>query len=95
MRRLTHPLTSASYEWADDGIGPVLVIDKSGRKGRFDRDGRWLSGALRYADPELCRWVVSGGPDPGGAAARSRRFDPVQAVPPTTTVADTPSVRRA
>jgi hypothetical protein len=32
-------------------------------------------GELRVADPELCRWIESGGRKPGGAAARSRRFE--------------------
>lgn len=83
MRRLRHPLTRATYEWAEDGLGPVQVMDRQGREGRFDRDGRWLAGALTVADPEMCRWIVSGGPDAGGAAARSRRFaTSEEAVPP-------------
>jgi hypothetical protein len=30
---------------------------------------------VRRADPELCRWIVSGGKHPGGAGSRSRRFE--------------------
>jgi hypothetical protein len=75
VRGIRHALSGALYEWAEDDIGPVRVTDKQGRQGRFDRDGRWLSGELRVADPELCRWIESGGRDPGGAAARSRRFE--------------------
>jgi hypothetical protein len=75
MRKIQHALSGAVYEWAEDDIGPVLVTDKHGRQGRFDPDGRWVFGTLRRADPELCRWIASGGSKPGGAAARSRRFE--------------------
>ncbi len=84
MRQLQHPLTGAIYEWADDGIGPVQVTDRNGVQGRFDRDGTQVAGPLIGVDPELCRWVVSGGPTAGGAAGRSRRFaTPETVVPPT------------
>jgi hypothetical protein len=74
MRRLSHPITGWIYEWADDGVGPVQVTDRLGAEGRFDRDGRWVRGALFVADPEMCRWIASGGSEPGGAAGQSRRF---------------------
>ncbi len=64
MRSLTHPLSRARYEWADDGVGPVHVTDRKGREGRFDRDGNWVAGEIVSADPEMCRWIVSGGPTP-------------------------------
>ena len=75
MRKIQHALSGAVYEWAEDDLGPVLVTDKSGAQGRFDHSGRWVHGDLRRADPELCRWIASGGRDPGGAAGRSRRFE--------------------
>jgi len=75
VRKIEHALTRSVYEWAEDDIGPVLVTDKNGRQGRFDRDGSWVMGEVRSADPELCRWIVSGGRSPGGAAGRSRRFE--------------------
>ena len=75
MRRLIHPLSRATYEWAADGIGPVQVTDRDGREGRFDRNGVWQQGNLDVADPEVCRWIASGGPEAGGAAGRSRRFE--------------------
>ena len=75
MRKIEHALSRAVYEWAPDDHGPVLVTAPDGRDGRFDRDGRWVAGALRSADPELCRWIVSGGRNAGGAASRSRRFE--------------------
>lgn len=77
MRRMRHPLTGAMYDWADDDVGPVRVTDRDGRQGRFDRDGHCVEGPLFSADPELCRWIVSGGREPGGPAARSRRFSPM------------------
>lgn len=75
MRKIQHALSGAVYEWADDDDGPVLVTDRGGRQGRFDRNGNCLRGDVRHADPELCRWIASGGRDAGGAAARSRRFE--------------------
>jgi len=75
MRKIQHALSGAVYEWAEDDLGPVLVTDKNGVQGRFDRDGRWVIGELRRVDPEICRWIVSGGKTPGGAAGRSRRFE--------------------
>jgi hypothetical protein len=75
VRMIQHALSGAVYEWAEDDVGPVQVTDKRGRQGRFDRNGRWVLGELRVADPELCRWIESGGRTPGGAAARSRRFE--------------------
>lgn len=75
MRKIEHALSRAVYEWAPDDRGPVMVTERDGRQGRFDRDGRWVDGELRSADPELCRWIVSGGKSPGGAAGRSRRFE--------------------
>ena len=68
MRKIEHALSGAVYEWAEDDLGPVLVTDRKGRQGRFDRDGRWVTGEVRRADPELCRWIASG----GQTAGRSR-----------------------
>lgn len=75
MRRLVHPLTGAVYEWADDGFGPVHVTDRQGVSGRFDRDGVRVAGDLVSVDPEMCRWIASGGATAGGAGGRSRRFE--------------------
>ncbi|MBB5164020.1 hypothetical protein HNP02_003984 [Mycobacterium sp. AZCC_0083] len=81
MRRLSHPFTGWTYEWADDGVGPVLVTDRDGTRGHFDRDGRPVAGDLQYADPEMCRWIASGGPAAGGPAGRSRRFAVPESAP--------------
>jgi hypothetical protein len=75
LRKIQHALSGAVYEWSEDDVGPVLVTDRSGVSGRFDRDGGWIAGQLRTADPELCRWVTSGGRTAGGPGARSRRFE--------------------
>ena len=75
MRKIEHALSGAVYEWAEDEIGPILVTDREGREGRFTRNGVWVHGELRRADPELCRWIHSGGRTAGGAASRSRRFE--------------------
>lgn len=61
VRRLRHPLSGATYEWADDGVGPIHVRRKDGSAARFDRDGNWVEGDRFTADPELCRWIFSGG----------------------------------
>jgi hypothetical protein len=58
MRQLRHPLTGNTYEVGDDG--QVLVTDGAGRRGTFNRDGAWVRGELRTADPELCQWIDSG-----------------------------------
>jgi len=71
MRKIQHALSGAVYEWAEDDLGPVLVTERDGGQGRFSRDGEWVVGEVRRADPELCRWIASGGRSPGGAAARA------------------------
>jgi hypothetical protein len=52
-----HPFSGALYEPDGD---LVRVTAPDGRIGRFRRDGRWVDGEVREADPELCVWV--GGP---------------------------------
>ena len=32
MRMIRHALTEAVYDWADDGVGPIRVIDRTGRE---------------------------------------------------------------
>jgi hypothetical protein len=57
MRGIVHPFTKALYE--QDGEGRIRVSDGE-CVGVFTVDGRWISGALRECDPQLCGWV--GGP---------------------------------
>ena len=56
MPQIRHPLSLGVYD-LDAESGDVVVVDRNGRTGRFDGDGVWLSGELRQADPELCRWL--------------------------------------
>jgi hypothetical protein len=53
-RSTRHPFTHALYEKQADGN--VLVTDGA-KQGLFRPDGRWISGDLREADPQLCVWV--------------------------------------
>ena len=52
-----HPFTRALYERIDDARVRVTL---DGKSGVFRRDGSWLEGELREADPQLCGWL--GGP---------------------------------
>ncbi len=56
MGTIRHPLSNAVYDH-DADVDEVVVVDESGRTGRFGADGDWRSGDLRTADPELCRWI--------------------------------------
>ena len=51
---MRHAFTKALYEI--DAQGNVTVTDGSLR-GVFDGAGRWISGELRQADPQLCVWI--------------------------------------
>jgi hypothetical protein len=48
------PFTRALYE--PDGSGGVRVT-RDRLEGRFGRNGQWVEGDLREADPELCLWI--------------------------------------
>jgi hypothetical protein len=63
-----HPLSGATYQAGEDGS--VRVVARDGTCGVFSADGRWIEGALRYADPHLCGWVA--GPRIGSPAAPAR-----------------------
>lgn len=53
-----HPLTRAEYRKQDGGL--VAVIWTDGATGVFDRNGNWITGDKRPADPALCLWVACG-----------------------------------
>ena len=55
MNGLRHPFSGATYE--QDGQGNVLVTLKD-RTGLFRRNGSWIEGDLRDADPQLCGWIA-------------------------------------
>lgn len=53
-RSSRHPFTNALYELQPDG---TILVTEGTRQGRFRKDGRWIAGELREADPQLCVWV--------------------------------------
>lgn len=55
MPKGKHPLFDATYEWKEDGTIEVVA---SGQSGRFKRDGEWVSGELKWADPHYCHWLA-------------------------------------
>ena len=69
---IRHPFTRALYE--PDGSGGVRVT-KDGVVGHFARDGHWIAGELREADPELCIWLSANRP------ARHHRLSAVGRLP--------------
>ena len=56
MLGIRHPFSGALHE--RDGEGNVLVTATDETWGRFTKQGRWLEGELREADPHLCGWVA-------------------------------------
>ena len=71
MPAIRHALSGAIYDLGDDGL---VLVEHDGSTGRFDREGGWVSGDIRTADPELCRWIS----DPR-AVSRHRRIADTQA----------------
>ena len=55
MRQIRHPLSGALYDLEEDG---TVTVTKDGAGGRFTATGRWLSGEIRTADPQLCGWMA-------------------------------------
>ena len=66
MNGVRHPFSGALYEREPDG---TIKVTLDSAVGRFAVDGRWLSGDLREADPQLCGWV-------GGRRVESQRVSP-------------------
>jgi hypothetical protein len=56
MNGLRHPFSGAHYE--QDGTGHILVTSSRGQAGLFTPKGKWVSGELEEADPQLCGWVA-------------------------------------
>lgn len=70
MRTRQHPLSRAIYDVRPDGL--VEVTDH-GSTGVFDPAGRWVSGDLHHADPQLCGWLA--GPQlPAGVPGNPKDF---------------------
>lgn len=55
MRSIKHPLSGAVYDLTDHG---TIVVQRDGHSGEFDRNGGWLRGELKHADPHLCLWIA-------------------------------------
>jgi hypothetical protein len=58
MLKARHPLSDATYEYHEDGTVHVASGDASGI---FKRNGEWVSGTLKWADPHYCQWLVQKG----------------------------------
>lgn len=56
--RLEHPLSGTVYTGLGDGR---VEVAKGDARGIFDVRGDWVSGEVRIADPEMCRWVGTAG----------------------------------
>ena len=70
MRQILHALSGALYELDDNGD---VLVTKDGRSGTFGRQGRWIRGEIRSADPEMCLWVADG-PSVPVDARQNRRY---------------------
>ena len=55
LRSIRHPLSGAVYDLREDGS--IHVKGRDEREGVFDKNGRWVSGELKHADPHLCLWI--------------------------------------
>ena len=71
MRTIEHPLSGALYDLCEDGT--IQVVTRTKLTGIFDKTGRWLSGEVRQADPQMCLWI-------GGAELTNRFQQAAQAV---------------
>ncbi|MEM6709340.1 MAG: hypothetical protein AAF648_11190 [Pseudomonadota bacterium] len=61
MPSITHPFdTDTLYQVTEDG---TIRVSNGNSVGIFTREGVYLSGDLRFADPQLCVWVGNN-PDP-------------------------------
>jgi hypothetical protein len=59
-------MSGALYDLNDDG---TITVSKDGQAGQFDGRGKWLSGAIRTADPQLCGWMAGSAIPRRGAPA--------------------------
>ncbi len=65
MHCIKHPFDGSLYYLMDDGR---IRITDGDREGLFHLDGRWISGDIKQADPQLCVWIGNR-PLPGGQQA--------------------------
>jgi hypothetical protein len=52
--KLRHPFSGHIYTALADEL---VEVDTGSQTGVFDRYGTWISGSVRAADAEMCRWV--------------------------------------
>lgn len=57
MLGIHHPFSKALYEREDDEAGTIKVTDGD-KVGIFTSEGEWISGDLKFCDPQLCGWVA-------------------------------------
>jgi hypothetical protein len=55
-KSMKHPLSGFVYELTPEGLVQVSDPD-TGRIGVFDSTGRWFSGEIHDADPQILGWV--------------------------------------
>lgn len=68
---MKHPFSGALYEVDTNGN---VMVKEGNLEGLFDSSGRWLSGELRQADPQLCVWITNNPPSPFNA----RKTHPIE-----------------
>jgi hypothetical protein len=57
LKYYRHPSPNSNTYYG--AYGPNRLRVKRGDLwGEFDRDGNWLAGEIRFADPTFCRWVT-------------------------------------
>jgi hypothetical protein len=52
---IKHPFSGALYTCTPEG---TIRVEDRGKTGLFQRDGQWIEGELREADPQFCGWVA-------------------------------------
>ncbi len=68
---MKHPFSGALYEVNADGH---VVVREGNVEGVFDSSGRWVSGELRQADPQLCVWITNNPESP----MQGRKTHPIE-----------------
>ena len=52
---MTHPFdTDTTYELREDG---TVRVSRGDQEGVFTEEGIYVSGEIRFADPQVCNWI--------------------------------------
>jgi hypothetical protein len=52
---MTHPFdTDTTYELREDG---TVRVSRGDQEGVFTGEGIYVSGEIRFADPQVCNWI--------------------------------------